>query len=123
MLAFWRKIQQGVRKNLRPAEERIVVEGTVITVLEGGQCISRIAVADIDKIEAYKIDEFTTDLICFDIHTVRNGEPVVNTLHEELTGFTELTELLKKLPGFETDWYGKVAQPPFDEKRTVIFER
>lgn len=123
MLGFWRSLLQRIRQGSRPDTCRIAVEETAILILEDEQCLTRIALDDIDSIEAYKIDEWTTDLICFDIHTEQNGERVVHTLHEDLPGFNELMESLKQLPGFDAAWYGKVVQPPFDENRTVIFER
>ena len=120
MTSLWRKLLQLISRKPHPADGRIAVEGTVITLFENDKSVNRIALDDIRKIDACMIDEWTTDLICLDIYTEQS---VVNTLHEELPGFAELTEVLKKLPGFDADWYGKVVQPPFNESRTVIFER
>ncbi|MFN4228397.1 hypothetical protein [Parvibaculum sp.] len=123
MTSLWRKLLQLILRRPRPADGRIAVKGKVITLFENGKSVSRIALDDIRKIDAYKIDEWTTDLICFDIHTEQNGERAVHTLHEDLPGFNDLMESLKQLPGFDATWPEKVIQPPFDENRTVIFER
>lgn len=75
--------------------------------------------ADVSRVEFYKRDELTTDLICCDV-TV--GETVY-FLHEEAPGWDEAIDAFHALPGFDAEWFAKVSQPPFAESSTTAFER
>ena len=75
--------------------------------------------ADVERVEFYKRDELTTDLICCEVAA---GDAVYRA-NEESPGWAELVETLETLPGFESEWFAKVSQPPFEEARTVVFER
>ena len=123
MPGFWRSLLQRIQQGRRPDTIRIAIEETAILIVKDEQCLIRIALDEIDRIEAYKIDEWATDLICFDLHTKQNGEPIMVFIHEETAGFAEMTDLLRTLPGFDRDWREKVFLPPFEENRTVIFTR
>jgi hypothetical protein len=73
----------------------------------------------ISRVEAYKRDLITTDLICLDLLT-KDG--AIISVHEELEGFQALTEKLASLPRFDADWYAKVMKPAFVENRTLVYE-
>ncbi|GAA0860568.1 hypothetical protein [Aliiglaciecola litoralis] len=74
---------------------------------------------DVVSIEAYKIDEITTDLICLDFH-LASGNTV--TIHEELVGFNDFLESMQdSIKLSKTDWMSEVVQPPFKESRTKIY--
>ncbi len=76
---------------------------------------------EINKLEAYKIDQFTTDLLCIKIYL--KNENAYN-LHEDMQGFYNLLEAFKeKIPGYSDKWYEEVLQPPFEENLKVIYER
>jgi hypothetical protein len=78
----------------------------------------------IERIEVYKRDTFTTDLICMDIwldRTASTRGPV--SIHEEMNGFDAVVEGFQYLCGFDQHWREKVLQPPFAENRTVVYER
>lgn len=77
--------------------------------------------SEINKIEAYKLDQFTTDLLCVKIYL--KNENAYN-LHEDMQGFYILLEALKeRLPSYSDEWYEEVLQPPFEENLKVIYER
>ena len=78
-----------------------------------------ISLPDIRRVAFYKRDELTTDLICCEVEV--GGE--VWVFHEEMTGWNLLLRHLERLPGFQTDWYARVAQPPFEANETVAFCR
>lgn len=102
--------------------ERIVVSADGFDVLRDSDLLGRVRFDDILSVEAYKRDELTTDLVCFDITTV--GElPVTWFVHEEVPGWLELVKALQHLSGFDTTWPGKIIQPAFAESRTVIYDR
>ncbi|MEO1028627.1 MAG: hypothetical protein AAFX02_06160 [Pseudomonadota bacterium] len=88
---------------------------------KGGQIIRTVKFADIKRIEAYKVDEITTDLICFDIWYQTSEGVDGMTIHEALAGFEELECTLSKLDGYDTAWQLKVIAPAFEECRTVIY--
>ena len=83
------------------------------------EVLEQLPLADIDRVTFYKRDEITTDLICCDV-AMSGG---VRTFHEELGGWELLLQHLYRLPGFRTDWYAEVSQPPFEASETVAFSR
>jgi hypothetical protein len=83
------------------------------------ETLGQLPISEIDTVTFYKRDEITTDLICCDIAMAG----AVRTFHEELGGWELLLQHLYKLPGFRTDWYAAVSQPPFEASETVAFSR
>jgi hypothetical protein len=81
--------------------------------------LTKLPLTNLTRVTFYKRDEITTDLICCDVAV----GPEVWTFHEELVGWHLLIDHLEKLPGFRTDWFAAVSQPPFDERETVAFSR
>lgn len=75
--------------------------------------------SQVTRIEAYKIDLVNYDSICFDIHF---ADGAVVSKCEEDPGWKELRARVERLPGLDKQWSGKVAFPPFEERRTVIYE-
>lgn len=82
-----------------------------------------IALDAVEKVEFFKRDELTTDLVCCEI--VVSGENGSETwfFHEEAPGWSDALKLVEQLPGFDLDWAAKVMQPPFAENRTIAFDR
>lgn len=77
---------------------------------------------DIKRIEAYKIDQVTVDMICFDVwHQTSDGIDGL-TLHEDIEGFNDLERKLSKLDGYDEAWQLKVITPAFEERRMVIYQ-
>lgn len=81
--------------------------------------LNQLPLPDINLVVFYKRDEITTDLICCDVEVGRK----VWTFHEEADGWDALMLHLGMLPGFRSDWYSAVAQPPFAVNETVAFRR
>lgn len=73
----------------------------------------------VDAVTFFKRDELTTDLICCEVEI--EGRTWI--FHEEAEGWPLLLHHLGQLPGFRSDWYGAVAQPPFESCATVAFDR
>jgi hypothetical protein len=76
---------------------------------------------DVEQVAFFKRDELTTDLICCEITLSADQSARTLFLHEEVPGWNDLIALLEHLPGFDRDWWAKVAKPPFVENRTVAF--
>ena len=79
----------------------------------------RLPLAAIERVTFFKRDELSTDLICCEVEL--GGQ--VWFFHEEAEGWERLVRYLEKLPGFRTDWYASVVQPPFAATETIAFSR
>ena len=78
---------------------------------------------NIIKVEFFKRDELTTDLLCCEILT--SGTKCNETwfFHEESTQWENVLALVNQLPNFDTKWREKVVHPVFAENRTTAFIR
>jgi len=83
------------------------------------ELLSRLPMAEVEKIVFYKRDELTSDLICCDIRI--SGETW--TFDEALPGWSLLIDHLGGLPGFRPDALAAVSQPPADVSEAVAFDR
>jgi hypothetical protein len=82
--------------------------------------LERLPLAEIGTVVFYKRNEVTTDLICCDVR-MASGE--VWTFHEELVGWSLLVQHLEGLPGFDSEWFASVSQPPFACSGAIAFGR
>jgi hypothetical protein len=73
----------------------------------------------IERVEFFKRDELTTDLICCEF--TAQGQSFF--FHEEMRDWSDLISKLEGLDGFRKDWFSQVSQPPFDECRYIAFSR
>jgi hypothetical protein len=74
------------------------------------------------KIETYKRDLFSVDMICLDFSTDAHG--VVCSAGDEMEGFNELaTQLTHYFPSIPADWWSEVASPAFATKHRILYER
>ncbi len=75
--------------------------------------------AKVIRVEFYKRDELTTDLICCDITTPAG----VISAHEEMPYWEELIRKLEFLGGFDVEWFSQVSKPAFAASNYVAFQR
>jgi hypothetical protein len=73
----------------------------------------------VERVEFFKRDELTTDLLCCEVTT--DGHCFF--FHEELSDWPELIAKLEGLKDFRKNWFSQVSQPPFEECRYVAFKR
>ncbi len=73
----------------------------------------------IERVEFYKRDELTTDLICCDVML----DGVTRLYHEEMPIWRSLLDRLQLLQGFRADWFALVSQPPFADCRLTAYEK
>ena len=79
----------------------------------------RAAWSEVRRITAYKIDLFTVDEIRVEF-ALQSGDALV--IAEESPGFEALMlELVQRFPS-ATGWHGKVVQPAFASRVTVLYE-
>jgi hypothetical protein len=71
------------------------------------------------RVDFYKRDEITSDLICCDIIT---RDEVIHA-HEEMDHWDELIRKLEHLGGFDVEWFSQISQPAFGPEVCVAFER
>jgi hypothetical protein len=80
----------------------------------------RVSFADVSAIRAQKIDLFSFD----EIHVTferKKEEPV--EISEESLGYDELmAQVLSRFSGSDTQWFSKVAHPPFASCPTTIWK-
>ncbi|MEM9310863.1 MAG: hypothetical protein AAGA34_05390 [Pseudomonadota bacterium] len=82
------------------------------------QSLADLMLQEIRKVEFYKTDEITTDLIRCNVETCEG----VFQFHEDEQEWDDLIRALAALDGFRRDWFAQVSQPPFAESRFVAFE-
>jgi hypothetical protein len=108
----------------RPAEIRCDESGFAIT---GADSVSSVGATslrwnDVKTVLAYKRDLYATDPICLGFISP-DGTIEVD---EEMQGWSQLVEKLHSLlPGTPpaSDWWERVAKPPFASCVTKLFER
>ena len=108
----------------RPAEIRCDESGFAVTVAGSVSSVGATSLRwnDVKTVLAYKRDLYTTDLICLGF-TSPDGTIEVD---EEMQGWSQLVERLPSLlPGTPpmSDWWERVAKPPFASCVTKLFER
>jgi hypothetical protein len=82
--------------------------------------IKNIRWVEIEKIDTYKIDLFTTDEIIFEIVLT----DTVIKISEEIEGWGNFTDKIEvALSGFDKEWFSKVAYPAFKTNFTTIYQR
>jgi hypothetical protein len=80
----------------------------------------RIEGREVVHIEAFKQDCFTFDRICL-WFKLSDGSGVV--ISEDQVGYLEAEDAMHKALGFDNSWRDKVVLPPFEECRTVLYEK
>jgi hypothetical protein len=84
---------------------------------------SVVAWADVIKIEAFKRDLLSVELVCLSL-ILRDNKTL--ELNEEMDGWQDLVNKLPEyLQGCQTfaEWSPVVAYPPFKPNRTLIYSR
>jgi hypothetical protein len=74
------------------------------------------------RINAYKADLFSIDLICLTFQQEDSDQLV--EIHEDMDGFKQLAGILpQRFCGFEDIWYSKVLKPAFATNFTEVWKR
>lgn len=111
-------------RQLKKPRESVSLTNGAIRLFRNGEQTFGIPLHTILKIEFYKRDALTTDLVCCDITHGNADAPKLHWLHEELDGWEEVTSAFaEQLPGFKADWREGVIRPAFEESRVVAFVR
>ena len=119
---MWSRIQSffGRRRRADPIV-RVTDDGFTLLDAKTQTAIRAVRWTDVTRIQTYKLDLFTTDCICL-LFESRSDQPPVQ-VSEEWKGFTDLFgPLSAAFPSIPQGWYGQVTLPPFETKRTVLYE-
>lgn len=77
---------------------------------------------EVVRIETYKRDIFSMDLICLDFFTDSRQAPC--RTHEDMKGFPDLREhMQRRFSSIGERWLQQVALPPFAANHTVLYDR
>lgn len=109
-------------KKPKSLSKGLEISDSGLALFEFGREVYRFRWADVSKVETYKRDLFTVDMICLDF-TVDTDQMVYMT-HDEMDGFSELSSRLTQyFPSIAHDWWSEVAFPPFATKHRILYER
>ena len=87
---------------------------------EKGNTVFRIKPSDIDQINTFKLDNFTTDEIILEFIVAGDKYQI----SEEYDGFREIFEYLKNNFGpIKPDWYTEVMGPAFETNFVIIYQK
>ena len=118
---MWMRLRQK-KAILAPPAPRFTIEvdGDGVTLRKGASMTAWMRWEDIRAVASFKVDCYAYDLICFAVEAREEGAGfVVNEEHpqfEELVGAFEA-----RLPGFDGEWFRKVAFPAFETCETVLY--
>lgn len=77
---------------------------------------------DVIRIEAYKKDMFSVDLVCLDFF-VKSSDLSYRT-HEDMKGFPDLRDRMQRhFSSIKNDWWQQVTRPPFAGNHTILYEQ
>src|SRR3954454_12401066 len=97
---------QRFAKRLRQPKskpERLEVTDAGLALFESDREVYRFQCGDVSKIETYKRDLFTVDMICLDFSI--DAHEIVYMAHDEMDGFSELSSRLTHyFPSVASDW-------------------
>ena len=84
--------------------------------------VRTVTFAKVSRINAFKRDLFSTDLICLVFYQDESELPI--EINEEMEGFEQLGNRLPGIfSGFDEGWYAKVVKPAFATNLTEVWKR
>jgi hypothetical protein len=115
------RLAEILRKPKRPLK-RLEVTDDGLALFENGRETYRFRWTDVSKVETYKRDLFSVDMICLDFAV--DADQRVYMTHDEMDGFSELSSRLTQyFPSIASDWWNEVAVPAFATKHRILYER
>jgi hypothetical protein len=106
----------------KSAQVRLCVADEAIALFANGKETWRFRWETVTKIETYKCDLLTTDMICLDF--VIESQQLTYHTHDEMQDFDVLcSQLRRHFPSVAQDWWSQVAFPAFATNHRVLYER
>lgn len=106
----------------REREMHLVVGEDDVALLDQRNEVWRFRWEEVTRIETYKRDIFSMDLICLDFF-VESRQLTFKT-HEDMKGFPALRERIHaRFPCIREGWWQKVAFPAFASNHQVLYDK
>ena len=122
LTSITRRIRQAMKDRGIHKTGTIVVDDFGFQVIDAKQNRNPVRWNDVNRIQAFKRDLFSVDLICFQFHL--DGTEQLVEVDEQMDGFAVFEKILpEKFKGFDCDWFPKVAHPAFATNLTEIWIR
>jgi hypothetical protein len=121
---MFQALQRFANRFRQPTSEpkRLEITDDGLALFERDREIYRFRWADISKVETYKRDLFSVDMICLDFSV--GAHQIAYMTHDEMDGFSELSSRLTRyFPSIPSDWWSEVAFPAFATKHRILYER
>ena len=108
------------RRDMQPRRQ-LRVSDVGLTLLQDDEESWSFRWEEISRIETYKRDLFTVDIICVDFFVSRG--PYLFPVHDEVRGFDVLCrDLHVYFPSVDQGWWSRVTFPAFQTNHTVLYE-
>jgi hypothetical protein len=114
----------SLQRAFRPRKQQssLIVTEAEVSLLTDGKETWRFRWNQITRIETYKQDLFSVDLICLDFFVESLQLPY--RINEEMQGFQELMKYMRQLfPSIDENWHRQVTFPAFAANHKVLYER
>ena len=127
MFAFesmFQKLYQVIARAFRPRQRqlRLAAGEEEVRLFAEGREVWCFRWDEVVRIETYKRDIFSMDLVCLDFFIVSREVPC--RTHEDMQGFPELRECMQRqLSSISESWWQQVASPPFATNHMVLYDR
>ena len=121
---MFQKLHNLVEKTLHRKREqaRLAVSDDEVVLFSDEREVWRFRWDAVTRIETYKRDFFSIDLVCLDFYVA--SLDLTYPAHEEMQGFVTLREQLSShFPSIGGDWLRRVTLPPFAPNHKVLYER
>ena len=112
-------------ERIRPRKReylRLAVTADRVTLYADGRESWHFRWDEVTRVETYKHDLFTVDLICLNFFI--EGRQMMCPTDEEIQGFDLLCEHLQsRFPSIDEHWWQQVAFPAFAPNSRVLYEK
>jgi hypothetical protein len=116
---------QKFAERLRKPEsqpKRLEITDDGLALFESGREVYRFRWGCISKVETYKRDLFSVDMICLGFAV--DADQMVYVTDDGMDGFSELSSRLTQyFPSIAPNWWSEVAFPAFATKHRILYER
>jgi hypothetical protein len=121
---MFKALQRFAERFKKPESEpkRLKITDCCLALFESGREVYRFRWADVSKVENYKRDLFSVDMMGLDLAV--DTDQMVYMTHDEMVGFSELSSRLTQyFPSIAPNWWSEVAFPAFATKHRILYER
>lgn len=122
LLAGYRWMQSRLKTTLPSPVPALTiqVDSDGVTLRSGTSMAAWMRWEDIGAVRSFKVDCYAHDLICFAVDSTAAGAGFFVT--EEHPQYGELIGACEaRLPGFDREWFQRVAFPPFETCETWLY--